>query len=235
MKYSKRVTAISELINSCRCLCDVGCDHGYVGILCCEKNKAERVIASDINKEPLRKAKDNIETAGLSGRIETILSDGFKSVPAVFDAACICGMGGLLIKDILKAGNDKLGNVDQMILGPHSEADELRKFIEYETDFCVNCETVIIEDGKFYSLLDLRRKANDGSVSCQKDSFLMFGAPSVQKDKASYREMLLFESEKRKKALSELSKGCGSRAAERRDILNKELSWLKELLNYIGE
>lgn len=236
MKYSKRVTAITELIDNCKCLCDVGCDHGYVCIISCENGKAEKAIASDINRGPLSKASVNIENAGLSERIKTVLSNGFKNIEDVFDSVCICGMGGLLIRDILNDGKEKLKNVRQMILGPHSELYSLRKYIFEETPFKIISETVLFEDGKFYSLLDVRKKEDIPALPETNEAFLNFGNPYIQKDPESYKKMLNHERNKRTDALNEISSGNGSEKAilRKAELLN-EISHIDSIIKIIGE
>lgn len=235
MKYSDRVTAITNIIQNCSCLLDIGCDHGYVCIISCENGKADRAIASDINAGPLQKASDNIIRAGLSDRISTVLSDGLQNIEDSFDAVCICGMGGLLIKDIIDKGKNRLKNVRQMVLGPHSELFALRKYIFEETKFYILNETVISEDGKYYSLWDVRNKADKSDGIIPSDGYLMFGNPYIQTDLTEYREMLGFELSKRRKAINAISVSAGEKAFTKKNEISREISLLNSLLDITGE
>lgn len=233
MKYSKRVTAISNIINKCSCLLDVGCDHGYVCIISCENGTAQKAIASDINKGPLQKAFLNIEKAGLSDRISTVLSDGLQEINTFFDALCICGMGGLLIKDILIEGKNKLSDVNQLILGPHSELFSLRKYLTEETEFVILNETAVYDEGKYYSIFDVRNKNTVVSVPEFNEEFLLFGNPFIQKDLSTYKDMLTFELTKRNKALNDIALSFGEKAMDRKKELESETIILNNILNLI--
>lgn len=235
MKYSKRVNIISGLIENCSCLLDVGCDHGYVCILCCENEKASKAVASDINPGPLRKAAANIKLAGLCDRIDTVLSDGMKGISEKFDAVCICGMGGLLIRDILIGGSARLDSVKQMVLGPHSEIASLREYIAYDTPFYIRSETVLKEDGKFYTLLDIKRKSDGCICPDIRRAYLCFGDPALQNDRKTYSDMLRYELEKRKSTLENLGNSEGERAAARKNELSEELHMIGLLLETTGE
>ena len=159
MKLSKRLNAVVDLMESCGKLCDIGCDHGYVSIESVLRGKARYSIAADTAKGPLDIAEKNICDSGLKERISCILSDGFKRIPedAGIDCVVITGMGGRLIKSILKEGAASFGgfgSISQFILGPQSEPEVLRDFLINELSLCIKIELCIEDEGKFYTLLD---------------------------------------------------------------------------------
>ena len=57
-------------------VCDVGCDHGYVSIYLIESGRADAVLAMDVNRGPLERARINVEKHGLTGYITLRLSNG---------------------------------------------------------------------------------------------------------------------------------------------------------------
>ena len=76
MELSKRLQAVADMVTPNKRVADIGCDHGYISIYLCTKKLASKVIAMDVRKGPLERAKNNIEKYGLSDYIETRLSDG---------------------------------------------------------------------------------------------------------------------------------------------------------------
>ena len=76
MQISERLRAVSDMVASGSCLADVGTDHGYIPIYLVSEGRIPKAIAMDINLGPLSRARENIETGGLSGKIETRLSNG---------------------------------------------------------------------------------------------------------------------------------------------------------------
>ena len=85
---------------------DIGTDHGYIPIHLIEQNLSPKVIAMDINKGPLERARIHIAGYGMSDRIETRLSDGLAAVkPKEVEEMIVAGMGGGLVIHILEEGN----------------------------------------------------------------------------------------------------------------------------------
>ena len=70
MELSKRLNWIIEKLNKVEVIMDVGTDDGYIPIYLVKNNIAKKVIASDINKEPLKKAKINVSLEGVADKIE---------------------------------------------------------------------------------------------------------------------------------------------------------------------
>ena len=60
MELSKRLKFIANHIEKCKSIADIGTDHGYIPIYAVKNNLCESAIASDINKDPVRKSKLNI-------------------------------------------------------------------------------------------------------------------------------------------------------------------------------
>ena len=74
---------------------DIGTDHGYIPIYLIEHHIAEKVIALDINRGPLERARMHIVGHGLKEKIETRLSDGLEKSPSGRSGYddCVPGMG----------------------------------------------------------------------------------------------------------------------------------------------
>lgn len=241
MKLSKRLNAVVDLMESCGTLCDIGCDHGYVSIESVLKGRARYSIAADTAKGPLDIAKKNIYDAGLKDRASCILSDGFKRIPedAGIDCVVITGMGGRLIKSILKEGEasfDGFGSISQFILGPQSEPEALRNFLINELSLCIKKELCIEDEGKFYTLLDVRRFCGDderhevhGASAMEKygEADIMYGKYIDAASVGTYIKQLKHLREKNLAALRSAERGSGSGTAEK----IKELKYKNSLID----
>lgn len=166
IKLSNRLCAVLNLLAGPEpalagvrdyCLCDVGCDHGYVSIAAVQSGKASRVIAMDLRKGPLAKARENIAAYNLTGQIETRLSDGVDAL-AIGEADCviIAGMGGETVLHILKSHLDLFESLKEFILQPQSDIDKVRRFLR-DHGFAIAAEDMILEDGKFYPMMRVVR------------------------------------------------------------------------------
>ena len=153
IKISKRLQKIGDLALSRSSLniMDVACDHALLSIYLYDKNNNLNIIASDINTEPLKKAKENIEKYDLQDKIELIQSDGIKLLNKN-STVVIAGLGKDTIIDILENDKDKLEYIDNLIISSHSKIDEVRKDI-VKLGFKITKEEIAYDDNKYYIII----------------------------------------------------------------------------------
>lgn len=154
INISERLKCVASLVNKGARVVDIGTDHAYLPIYLVQNGISNKVYACDVRKEPLRRAKLHIDEYGLSDKITTKLCDGLKGInKGDVDTVTICGMGGKLMKNILKAGIDKLGDNTQLVLSAQSELKDFRKYL-LETCIDIKSEHMLLEDGKYYFIFD---------------------------------------------------------------------------------
>ncbi len=140
----------ADLVPEHALVADIGCDHGYVSIYLASRHQCDTVIAMDIGSGPLSIARDNINKAGLSNKIQCRISDGLTALsPGEVDTVLIAGMGGGLIRDILKKSPDILKRVHTLVLQPQSEPELVRSAI-WDMGFCIRDEVCCVDAGKYY-------------------------------------------------------------------------------------
>lgn len=153
MLLSDRMRAVVGLVEPCKSIADIGCDHGYVAMELVRSNICRHVIAMDINKGPLERARHNIRDYDMQDYIETRLSDGTHALHAGEVEGIICaGMGGKLVISILEQDRALVSNLRQVILQPQSELDEVRSYLR-ENGFIIDREDMVFEDGKYYPMM----------------------------------------------------------------------------------
>lgn len=153
MELSKRLYAVAGLVTEGASVADIGTDHGYIPIYLTEHNIASKVIAADIRKGPLERARMHIISRGLKGRIETRLSDGLKAVrPGEVDTVIASGMGGDLVIKILEEGSQVVASLHACILQPQSEIQKVRRYL-VKHGMRIEAEDMVEEDGKFYPVM----------------------------------------------------------------------------------
>ena len=234
MEISNRLKAICDLCLPGQVVADIGCDHGYVSITLTNSGKFEKALAMDINEGPLRLAGQNIALYGDKARIETRLSSGFDKLEKdEADTVIIAGMGGMLVRDILDAGRDKLGSVGQLVLGAQSDIDTVRRYIT-EAGFRIDDEEMLEEDGKYYQLI---RAVNDGSDNVGKlnDIEALYGPVLIKKKHAVLREYLT----KQKAVLTDIKLKLDGRTEDkiisRVEELTRDIRIIDETLELIRE
>lgn len=161
MELSKRLKWIVEKLNKTEIIMDIGTDHGYIPIYLIKNNIAQKVIASDINKEPLNKAKINASLDGVLDKIDLRLGGGLSPLKnKEANSVIIAGMGGNLIRDILESDLNKVKNLDYLILQPAQNPEVLRKYL-YKNDYEILDEDICLDENQYYEIFKVRYKAGD--------------------------------------------------------------------------
>lgn len=161
MKISNRLKRVACNVTLGYRVADIGTDHGYVPIYLVENQLAVHVIAMDINEGPLKRANENIRNSHLESFIETRLSNGFEKLSyGEADIAVIAGMGGELMKSLLKNGAHVVSGLEELVLSPHSEIHVVREYIRCIGHKIVN-EEMLVDEGKYYTIIKTHKGQED--------------------------------------------------------------------------
>ncbi len=143
---SKRLLEISKYVDKNDSVLDVGCDHAYLSIYLKENKLCKSVIASDISKNALEYAKNNIKKSKLD--INTYVSDGLNSIDEFYDTVIIAGMGTSTILHIL----DYKDKPNKLIISSHNEHYKLRKELNKMGYKIIN-ESIVYENNHYYVIM----------------------------------------------------------------------------------
>lgn len=156
MDISKRLKTIADMVSKCNCCADIGTDHGYIPIYLIKKGICNRVIASDINKGPIEKAKKNVKLEGLENFIQCRTGGGLTTIkPGEADSAIIAGMGGNLIRDIVEESKEVFRSLDYIIVQPVQNPEILREYI-YTEGYEILQEDLCIDEDKYYEIIKIK-------------------------------------------------------------------------------
>ncbi len=153
ININKRLITALSLVDKCRCMADIGSDHGYGSIYAIENGIADRVIATDISAPSLAKTGKLVEESGLGDKIVCRVGDGLKPLcPGEADVAFIAGMGADLIAEIMEASPDVADTLSYAVLQPMNNAEPLRRKL-VKIGFKIDKEALVIDNGKFYQII----------------------------------------------------------------------------------
>ena len=153
IQLSPRLKVIADSVIGAKSMADIGTDHGYLPVTLVAENQVSTAIAVDVNKMPLEKAKKIISTHGLEKSIETRLGSGLSVLePGEVEVIVIAGMGGLLIRDCLKADSAVAQNTKKLILQPMNNQKILRRYLE-ENGYQITREELAQEDERIYEVM----------------------------------------------------------------------------------
>ncbi|MEE3308307.1 class I SAM-dependent methyltransferase, partial [Sharpea azabuensis] len=108
--HSKRLLAIAKAIAQHKqgtILADIGTDHAYLPCFLYDQGVIEKAYACDVAEGPLASSKQTIIANHMEGKIIPLLGNGLDPiVNEDVDMISICGMGGMLMIEILDAHNE---------------------------------------------------------------------------------------------------------------------------------
>ena len=230
MELSKRLNWIIEKLDNVEIIMDVGTDHGYIPIYLVKNNIASKVIASDINKEPLKKAKINASLDGMLDKIDLRLGGGLyplKNKEA--NAVIIAGMGGNLIRDILENDLDKVKNLDYLILQPAQNPEVLRKYL-YTNDYEILEEDICLDEGKYYEIFKVKYKIGD-YISLE-DIFYEISPTMLNKKLPALKSYIEDKIERNKKVMEFIKDNTEHAIARKNELKQKNRKLEKLLKNF---
>ena len=154
IKLSKRLDAISSLVPKGSNAIDVGCDHGLLDIYLHQKKITNKIIATDINRNAISNAKENIKKNKLEKQIETRLGNGIDVLKENdnIDTIIISGMGAHTIVGILNNNKNKLKSIKTIIIQSNTKVEFLRKSL-IKLKFKIANEIMIEDNKKIYTII----------------------------------------------------------------------------------
>lgn len=227
MELSKRLNWIVGKIEKSNIIMDVGTDHGYIPIYLVKNNIASKVIASDINKDPLKKAEINASLDGVRDKIELRLGGGLQPLKnKEAEAVIIAGMGGNLIRDILEHDLNKVKNLKYLILQPAQNPEVLREYL-YTNNYEILEEDLCLDEGKYYEIFKVRYKIGN---ALRLDDIYYEVSPMLLKNKSLLlKDYIEYKIQKYKKVV-ECINDVTEHAISRKNELNNRIETLEELL-----
>lgn len=229
MELDARLSAIAARVANCGHVADIGADHGHLACWLLEHNERMHMTVSDVSAPSLEKARRLLEQRGLARRARLCVADGLDSLTEEADAIVIAGMGAKTIRDILTDGREKIGGA-RLLLQPNLDVPRLRAFL-WEAGFDVIDETALHAAGRHYLLIEAQLAGEKRKTLLdEKTAFL--GTRLSQKTDEDTRLFYAWQQRVRRGELERLNaSGAASQlACTRRAELEKELSWLEEVV-----
>ena len=227
INLSVRMKMIVGLVPDGVTVADIGTDHGYVASYLVKEKKYKKAIATDVNEGPIKKAQKNIDALKLSDKIETRLGDGLDVLEdGEADTVVIAGMGGMLICKMLSEAAEKLTKIDNLILQPQSDIEEVRRHV-HKLGFKIERESICMEDGKFYIAMRAVHGEEDPPYTGTEYRFSRILSEEGGTIFRSYMRMMTDKMASLLETLDAPGLELGERAMERKEELIKEVKELQ--------
>lgn len=226
MELSKRLRFIANHIDICESIIDVGTDHGYIPIYAVNEGLCKRAIASDINKDPLEKARINALLEGLTDKIELRLGAGLETVRVgEVEGVVIAGMGGNLIRDILEHDKKKLSKYKFLVLQPAQNPEVLREYL-YNNNYEIIDEDLCFDEGIYYELFKVKvGESNKGKMK----EILYEISPVLVEGKSELLKMFLENKKEKYERIMNFIKDDTESVKVRKAQLEEKINFIIEL------
>ncbi|WP_164121263.1 tRNA (adenine(22)-N(1))-methyltransferase [Sharpea azabuensis] len=201
--HSKRLLAIAKAIAQHKqgtILADIGTDHAYLPCFLYDQGVIEKAYACDVAEGPLASSKQTIIANHMEGKIIPLLGNGLDPiVNEDVDMISICGMGGMLMIEILDAHNEMHDH--RFFLQANNGLAELRAYLAGHY-FCIIDEDLVEDAHHIYEYMVVEK----GEMVLGEDD-LLFGPINRQKKTELFRKKWQFELNVQKKIIASLPEG----------------------------
>lgn len=165
IKLSQRLQAIADQVPAGARVADIGTDHGFLPCYLAQSEKAELVIACDVNAQPLALAQKNIADYNVGDKVSTRLGNGLSVLkPGEVDVVTIAGMGGALMLEILDASPNVVDRLKRIVLQPNVGAEAVRVWAE-KNRWRIVAEDLVKENDIFSVIIVMEPGRSDRFMS----------------------------------------------------------------------
>jgi len=185
---NKRLQAVSELIEPCDVLMDVGSDHGFLPLYLLQKGIVKHAIIGDLNQGPLDQAKKNFKNYE-NLNTTFVLSNGISGIIEAIDCVVIAGMGFETIQTIIEQDLKRFMGISQIIIQSNTKIEELRKYLN-DSNFRILDETIIKDRKYYYPILKVRYDTIHQDLN---EREILFGPILIKKNSDVFINYLLFK------------------------------------------
>ena len=219
MQLSARLEAVASCVKPGRIIADIGTDHAYLPCALIERGVAVKAYACDIAPGPLKRAQNTIAQAGLQRQIIPILTPGLQDVPAEVQTVIIAGMGWISAREILEQAEERLADLDQIIVQVNREVSSLRRWI-MDHGFQIQDEK-IVHDRHFYQIVVFSKASRHVRYS---ETELDFGVFLTRRRDETFVAYCRFQRDKLKRIQQQVT------SAERRRSLQGRIGQFEQFL-----
>jgi len=224
---SKRLKKAAQYTMSGQAILDVGSDHAYLPIYLVQQGEIPFAIAGEVAQGPYRHAQEKVAYYGLHDRVSVRFGDGLAVLRADEGVGTIfvCGMGGLLIRDILQAGQpaSKLSPNGRLVLQPNIKEYTLRTWLS-NNHYQITEETIVEEKNKTYEIIVAQQSQ---SLVQYSEAELTFGPKLLQEKSASFLKKWQKKLKTHKKNLKQLEKANNKEAQKE---ITKKIEQIKKVI-----
>ena len=157
IKLDSRLQAAADLVIPGQPMADIGTDHGLLPAYLISRGICPFAIAADISALSCRKAAALLKAYHLEEHTSVRQGNGLSVLsPGEATSVVICGMGGMLMLEMLTASEKLLSSVKRLVLQPQKDIPAVRLWLAIH-GWCIRQEVMCRERSFYYTLLSAER------------------------------------------------------------------------------
>lgn len=239
IELSHRLKTIASYIPSQMHVADIGGDHAFLLLSLAEQGRLRKGIVGEKNNGPFQVALKNVAQQGYASIIDVRLGDGLDILHTEeVDVIVIAGMGGMLIRQILEAGKEKLIGIKRLILQPNNASFLVREWL-IEHHYKLIHETIVEENEILYEILiadfDDKEDAQYHQSSLSRDILTNIGPILWEKKHPLLVRRLQEELVKKKRVIHELQQSDREQSKIKKIRLSQEVKTWEEVIQMLSK
>ncbi len=227
MRLSPRLKAVASMVPKGSIVADIGTDHGYIPVSLIRGGIIQRALATDIRKGPLERARRVIKHHNLEDNIEILLGDGLEVLKGKdVDVVVLAGMGGVLVQNILEAGEGLDLDIKRLVLQPMNAQNKVREWL-FASGYKIIDETLAQEKDKLYEIIT----AVPGKEFIHDTFYFEIGKRLIEKNHPLLPALIKKKEQKYKRIITGLKNSKQARATEKIEEYTVRLARLRGVKN----
>lgn len=208
-------------------LADIGSDHAYLPCHLALNDVISFAVAGEVVEGPYQSAIKEVQQQSLTETIEVRKGNGLEvvSVEDQINVVAICGMGGILIRNILEAGLEVIKENTILVLQPNMAEPQLREWLSRH-HFIIRDEKVVEDNDRMYEIIVAEFVSGQQQILSRRQR--IFGPFNLKETSPSFVEKWERELKSQKKIYASMKQGLG-------DATNTKLIEMENHIQMIRE
>lgn len=213
-------------------LADIGSDHAYLPCHLALNKSIAFAIAGEVVEGPFQSAVKEVQQQSLTSVIEVRKGNGLEVVNLEdqINFIAICGMGGILIRNILEAGIDVIKENTMLVLQPNMAEPQLREWLS-KHHFIIREEKVVEDNERLYEIIVAELVTKQQQILSRRQR--LFGPFNLREKSESYIKKWQHELQSQTKIYASMKQGLGETPNAKLDEMEQHIQMIREELDSV--
>lgn len=213
-------------------LADIGSDHAYLPCHLALNDAISFAIAGEVVEGPFQSAVKEVQQQSLTNIIEVRKGNGLEvlNLEDQINAIAICGMGGILIRNILEAGLNVIKENTLLVLQPNMAEPQLREWLS-KHHFIIRDEKVVEDNDRLYEIIVAELIPNQQQILSRRQR--MFGPINLREKSTAFVKKWQHELQSQRKIHTSMKEGLGDTPNAKLTEMEGHIQMIREELDRV--